>query len=87
MRAADPGALWWWLRGTQVEQLLTPDLRQATLDVFELGADAAAFLAQPDGGAGWLTGYHPALGVPPALAALLERVARRTPGTRPRAVR
>jgi hypothetical protein len=85
VRRPDPGALWWWLDGGRPEQLLTPALRQATLDVLELGADAAAWIGEPDGGVARLTGYRASAQLPPELVALQARLAARTPGSpRPR---
>lgn len=80
----DPGALWYWLRNGRLEQLLTPALRQTTLDVLELGTDAAAWLAEPDGGIARLTGYRASAQLPPELVALQTRLATHIPGKGPR---
>jgi hypothetical protein len=83
MGVADDGALWTWLRDGRVCELHSAAVRQATLDIIELGVDVAATLDEDDGGVWRLLGYRASTPRPPALDELLERLASRTPGSRP----
>jgi hypothetical protein len=77
------GPLWTWLQDGRQVRLHSSQTRQPCLDVIELGVDAAATLGEDDGGVWRLLGYRATRPRPPALDELLERLATRTPGSRP----